>query len=74
MHEHVNKRVKVRIKPTGGTNKHGKHIIVRSEKGKGMHEAIGIMVMHPKWLRLNKASWVSNVTTKGQARGGLQTW
>ena len=26
------------------------------EKGKGMHEATGIMVMPPKWLHLNKAS------------------
>ena len=26
------------------------------EKGKGMHEAINIMVMLPKWLHLNKAT------------------
>ena len=25
-----------------------------AEKGKGMHEATGIMVMHPKWLHPNK--------------------
>ena len=34
------------------------------EKGKGMHEATGIMVMHPKWLHPNKASWASDVTTQ----------
>ena len=34
MHEHVSKRVKMHKKPTGGTNKHGKHIIARSRNGK----------------------------------------
>ena len=33
MHEHVSKSVKMHRKPTGGTNKHGKHIIARSGKG-----------------------------------------
>ena len=27
-----------------------------ARKGKGMHEAIGTIVMHPKWLHPNKAS------------------
>ena len=31
MHGHVSKRVKMHIKPTGGTNKHGKHIVAWSE-------------------------------------------
>ena len=38
------------------------------EKGKGMHEAIGIMVMHPKWLHPNKALWLSGITTQPQTR------
>ena len=33
MHKHVNKHVKMHIKPIGGTNKHGKHIISWSGKG-----------------------------------------
>ena len=33
MHGHVSKRVKMHRKLTGGTNKHGKHIIARSGKG-----------------------------------------
>ena len=37
-----------------------------AKKGRGMHEAIGIMVMHPKWLHLNKALWASDVTTQPQ--------
>ena len=32
MHGYVSKRAKMHIKPTGGTNKHGKHIIARSRK------------------------------------------
>ena len=32
MHGHVKKLVKMHIKPMGGTNKHGKHIISRSGK------------------------------------------
>ena len=35
-----------------------------AEKGKHMHEATSIMVMHPKWLHPNKASWALNVTTQ----------
>ena len=74
MHEHVCKRVKMHRKPMGGTNKHGKHSIVRSEKGKGTHGVTRHSEMPPKWLHLNKASWASDVTTQGQARGGPQTW
>ena len=33
MHGYVSKRAKMHIKPTGGTNKHDKHIIARSRKG-----------------------------------------
>ena len=33
MHGHVSKPVKMHIKPTDGTNKHGKHIIAQSGKG-----------------------------------------
>ena len=55
MHGHVSKHVKMHIKPMGGTNKHGKHIITRSGKGEGMRNATGITVMHPKWLHPNKA-------------------
>ena len=32
MHEHVSKSAKMHKKPTGGTNKHDKHNIARSEK------------------------------------------
>ena len=34
------------------------------EKGEAIHEATGIMAMHPKWLHPNKASWASDVTTR----------
>ena len=51
MHGHVSKHDKMHRNPMGGTNKHGKHIITRREKGKGMDEATSIMVMHPKWLQ-----------------------
>ena len=33
MHGHISKRVKMHRKPTGGTNKYGKHIITLSGKG-----------------------------------------
>ena len=33
MHGHVSKHVKTHRKPTGGLNKHGKHIITRNGKG-----------------------------------------
>ena len=33
MHGHVSKRVKMHRKPTGGANKHGKHIIEWNRKG-----------------------------------------
>ena len=33
MHGHVSKHVKINRKSTGGTNKHGKHIIARNRKG-----------------------------------------
>ena len=35
MHEHVSKHVKMHRKPTGGTNKHGKHSIAWSGKREG---------------------------------------
>ena len=74
MHEHVSKHVKMHRKPMGGTNKHGKHIITRSGKGKGMHKATRHPETHPKWLHPNKASWVSDVTKQDQAHGGCQAW
>ena len=74
MHEHVSKRVKMHRKPTGGTNKHSKHNIVWSKKGKDTHSATQHSEMPPKWLHPNKASWASDVTTQGQAHGGRQTW
>ena len=39
-----------------------------AEKGKGMHKATGIVVMDPKWLHLDKASWASDVTIQLQTR------
>ena len=69
---HVSKHVKMQKKPTGGTNKHGKHIIAWSGKGESMHEATGIMVMHPKWLHPNKASWASDVTAQPQNPMGIK--
>ena len=74
MHEHVSKHLKMHRKPTGGTNKHDKHIIARSGKGKGMHEATWHPETHPKWLHSNKAFCASNVTKQDQARGGHQAW
>ena len=56
MNEHVSKRVKMHRKPTSGANKHGKHIITQSGKGRGMHEATGITKMPPNWLHPDKAS------------------
>ena len=41
MHGHVNKRVKMHRKPTGGTNKNDKHKIAQSGKGKGVRGATG---------------------------------
>ena len=32
-----------------------------AEKGKGVHEATDIMVIHSKWLHPNKTSWASDV-------------
>ena len=46
----------------------------KAEKEKGMHEATGIIPMHPKWLHPNKTSWASDVTTQDQACRGCQTW
>ena len=68
MHEHVNKRVKMHIKPIGGTKKHGKQSLHGAKKGIGVHKATDITAMHPNWLHPNKASWVSNVTTPPQTR------
>jgi len=53
-------------KPTDGVNKHGKHNIAQSGKGKGMHGATRHLEMHPKWLHPNKTSWASDVTTQPQ--------
>ena len=33
MHGYVSKHVKMHRRPTGGTNKHGKHVIAQSRKG-----------------------------------------
>ena len=74
MHGHVSKNVKMHRKPTGGTNKHGKHSIMRSGNGKGTHVATQYPEMPPKGLNPNKASWALDVTTQGQAYGGHQTW
>ena len=56
MHGHVSKGVKMQRKLTGGTNKHGKHIVAWNGKGKGTHGATRHLEMHPKWLHPNKAS------------------
>ena len=72
MHEHVSKHVKMHRKVTGGANKHGKHIITRSGKGRGMHEATGIKEMPPKWLHPYKASWATDVTTHPQPVKGVK--
>ena len=72
MHEHVSKCVKMHRKPTGGANKHGKHIITRSGKERGMHKATGIMEMPPKWLHPDKALWASDVTTQPQPAKGVK--
>ena len=68
MHEHVNKRVKMHIKTTDGTKKHDKQSSHEAEKGISVHEATGIMAMHPKWLHPNKALKVSNLTTQPRTR------
>ena len=36
-------------KLTSGMNKHGRHIITQSKKGKDMHEAIQHLETHIKW-------------------------
>ena len=72
MHEHASKRVKMYRKPTGGANKHGKHIITWNKKGRGMHEATGITKMPSKQLHPNKASWASNITTQPQPAKGVE--
>ena len=56
MHGHVIKRVKMHKKLMVGTNKHGKHSIARSGKGKGTHGATQHSKMPPKWLHPNKTS------------------
>ena len=72
MHKHISKRIGMHRKPTGGTNKHSKHIIAKSRKGKGMHEATGITEMHPKWLHSNTASWALNQITQPQTHQECQ--
>ena len=74
MHGHVSKRVKMHRKKIGGVNKHSKHSIARSGKGKGTYEATWHPKMPPKWSHPNKASWSSNVTKQDKARGGCQAW
>ena len=74
MHGHVGKRVKMHIKQRVAQttmvsiSSHGE------EKGKGVLAATGIVVMHPKWLHPNKASWASDVTTQPQTRYGRHAW
>ena len=53
MHGHACKHVKMHIKPMGGTNKHGKHIITRSGKGEryaqsNRHHGNASQVVTPK--------------------------
>ena len=53
MHGHVSKCVKMHRKPMGGINKHGKHIIARSGKGKryaqsNQHHGNASQVVTPK--------------------------
>ena len=65
MHGHVSKRVKmytVAQTSMASISLHG------AKRGKGIHEATGIMAMCPKWLHSNKASWASDVTTQPQTR------
>ena len=72
MHEHVSKHVKMHRKPTSVANKHGKHIITQSRKGRGMYKANSITEMPPKWLHPNKASWVLDVTIQLQPAKGVK--
>ena len=64
MHGHMSKHVKMHGKLTDGTNKHGKQSIAWSGKREGTHRVTSIMVMYPKWLHPNKASWALDVTTQ----------
>ena len=68
MHEHVSKRVRCiesqRVAQTSMVSISSHEVA----KGKCMHKATGIMVMHPKWLHPNKASWASSVITQPQTR------
>ena len=70
MHEHVSKRVKMHRKPMGGTNKHGKHNIAQSGKGKGTRGTTQHPKIPPKWLHPNKASWALDVTKQDQTSKG----
>ena len=74
MHGHVRKRVKMHRKPTSGANKHGKHNIEQSGRGKGIRGTTDITKMHPKRLHPNKVSWVLDVTKQDQAHEGRQAW
>ena len=74
MHGHVSKCEKMHKKPIGGTNKHGKHIITWSRKGKGAHGATPHLEMPPKWLHPDMASWVSDATTQPHTHYGCQMW
>ena len=55
MHEHVRKYVKMHRKPTGGVNKHGKHSIARSGKGKVRTEQLGIRRCLPNGYNRTKS-------------------
>ena len=72
MHEHVSKYVEMHRKPTGGTNKHGKHSIARDGKGKGTRRANRHSEMPSKYSHPNKASWASDITKQDQAHGMRQ--
>ena len=64
MHGHVRKRVKMHRKPTGGTNKHGKHNIKWSRKGKGTHRATQHPEMPPKWLSPRRETSMAKPRTR----------
>ena len=72
MHGHISKHVKIHRKPTGGTNKHDKHNIAQSGKGKGTRGATGITEIRPKQLHPNKASWALDVTKQDQPTEGAK--
>ena len=42
------------------------------EKGKGRHEATGIMAMPPKWLQPNKPSWATREAKTREAKTSIK--